>query len=104
TTQPGFAASTSPGKNTVFSSVDTTTDTLSGGTGAPPILTGTILKGKKGHVLAVEATLQGAVVGGAPPQFINLWVIVNGQALHPLADPFGAFSIYYDQCSAGACV
>jgi hypothetical protein len=49
------AASTSPGKFSAFESSD-----LDGGdipVGVSPLLTATIAKGKKKHVLAVEATL-----------------------------------------------
>lgn len=73
-TLPGFAASTSPGKNSAFESG--TINPL--GSGFPTLLTATIAKGKKKKVLAIEASLAS---GSGALGVLELSVEVNGVAV-----------------------
>jgi hypothetical protein len=72
-TLPGFAASTSPGKNSAFESG--TINPL--GSGLPTLLTATIAKGKKKKVLAIEASL---VTSSGAVGTLELAAEVNGVA------------------------
>ena len=77
------AASTSPGKFSAFESSDF------GGTGeiptgANPLLTATIAKGKKKYVLVVEATLSTGL--SLSSSYLYLRTDVNGWEIEPLGD------------------
>ena len=91
------AANTSPGKKSAFASSDF------GGFGdipgaGPPLLTATIEKGKKRHVLTVEATLTSGV--DLVPGGLTFGVVVNGFDAEPHTVCCGPF---YTQACGTAC-
>ena len=88
-TLPGFAASTSPGKNSAFES-----GTISPlGSGFPTLLTATIAKGKKKKVLAIEASLAS---GSGALGVLELSVEVNGVAVEgPIVNQSCAVSVQH---------
>ena len=80
--RPARAASTGPGKKSAFESSD-----FSGGgdipAGVTPLLTATIVKGKKKNVLVVEAMLStGASLSSS---YLYLRTDVNGYEIEPLS-------------------
>jgi hypothetical protein len=97
-TKPARAASTSPGKNSAFESSDF-------GNGDMPqavttLLTATLLKGKKKHVLVVEATLSS---GTSPvPSYLFLRATVNGFPMEPLDS--GLLDDVLQACNNGPCI
>ncbi len=79
--QPGFAASTSPGKASAFESM--TGVPLAGG--SVPLLVATIAKGKKKTVLKVEAMYTDGPYDPSPTttRVLGLEVTVNGVRVNP---------------------
>lgn len=83
----GFAASTSPGTNAVFASLNAAPFPAPFTT----LLTATLTKGKKGHVLAVEAMLTSGLYAPNIPMTLHINVQVNGIQMEPsINSPTGA--------------
>lgn len=91
------AANTSPGKKSAFASSDF------GGNGdipasGPPLLSVTLEKGKRKHVLAIEATLTSGV--DLVPGALTFGVVVNGYEAEPKSACCGSF---FTHPCGGAC-
>src|SRR5262249_4397201 len=75
------AGTTSPGANSVFVSASSLTLPALGG-GSASLLTGTITKGKRRTVVAVEGMLTG-IGSAAGPRIDEIWPTINGFVIEP---------------------
>jgi len=95
--RPTRAASTGPGKKSAFESSD-----FSGGgdipAGVSPLLTATIVKGKKKNVLVVEAML--STGASSSSSYLYLRTDVNGYEIEPLS---GGSSEVLTDCNGTPC-